>query len=70
MKNRILVACVGVPLILVVLFLLPRPFTPTLIAVLAAVGTYEALHVIGMNHPRIALYTAILAIAFEPFKLC
>ena len=66
MKNRILVACVGVPLILVVLFLLPKPFTPTLIAVLAAVGTYEALRAIGMNHPRIALYTAILDIAI-PF---
>ena len=39
MKNRILVACVGIPLILVVLFVLPKPFTPTMIAILAAVGT-------------------------------
>ena len=66
MKNRILVACVGIPLILVVLFVLPKPFTPTMIAILAAVGTYEAMHAIGMNHPRIALYTAVLAIAI-PF---
>ena len=65
-KNRILVACVGVPVILVVLFVLPAPFTPALIAVLSAVGTYEALHAIGMNHPRIALYTAIIALAI-PF---
>ena len=53
MRNRILVACVGVPVILVVLYVLPAPFTPALIAVLSAVGTYEALHAIGMNHPRI-----------------
>lgn len=66
MKNRILVACVGIPLILVVLFVLPKPFTPTMIAILSAVGTYEALHAIGMNHPRIALYTAVLAIGI-PF---
>lgn len=66
MKNRILVACVGVPLILVVLFVLPEPFTPALVAVLSAVGAYEAMHAIGMNHPRIGLYTAILALAI-PF---
>ncbi|MDY3014591.1 MAG: phosphatidate cytidylyltransferase [Evtepia sp.] len=62
MKSRILVACVGIPLILVVLFALPEAFTPALVAVLSAVGTYEALHAIGMNHPRIALYTAALAV--------
>ena len=66
MRNRILVACVGVPVILVVLYVLPAPFTPALIAVLSAVGTYEALHAIGMNDPRIALYTAIVALAI-PF---
>ena len=63
MRNRILVACIGVPLILVVLFVLPDPFTPALIAVLSVVATYEALHAIGMNHPRIALYTALVALA-------
>ncbi|MFR2156539.1 MAG: polyprenyl diphosphate synthase [Evtepia gabavorous] len=31
-RNRILVACVGVPVILVVLYVLPAPFTPALIA--------------------------------------
>jgi phosphatidate cytidylyltransferase len=66
MKNRILVACIGVPVILLVLFVLPAPLTPTFIAVLSVVGTYEALQAIGMNHPRIALYTAILALA-TPF---
>ena len=43
MRNRILVACVGVPVILVVLFVLPEAFTPALIAVLSVIGTYEAL---------------------------
>ncbi|MFR4758447.1 MAG: hypothetical protein ACLT9P_10490 [Evtepia gabavorous] len=38
MRNRILVACVGVPVILVVLYVLPAPFTPALIAVLSAGG--------------------------------
>ena len=66
MKKRILVACVGIPVILLVLFVLPAPFTPALIAVLSVVGTYEALHAIGMNHPRIALYTAAVALAI-PF---
>ena len=66
MKNRILVACVGIPIILVALFLLPEIFTPVLVAVLSAIATYEALHAIGMNHPRIALYTEVLAFAI-PF---
>lgn len=61
MKNRLLVAGVGVPLILLVLFVLPEPLTPTFVALLSAIGTYEAMHAIGMNHPRIALYTAIVA---------
>ena len=63
MLNRILVACVGIPVILVALFVLPPIFTPILIGVLSAVGTYEALHAIKMNHPRIALYTMLLALA-------
>ena len=63
MLNRILVACVGIPVILVALFVLPSIFTPILIGVLSAVGTYEALHAIKMNHPRIALYTMLLALA-------
>lgn len=61
MKNRLLVAGVGVPLILLVLFVFPEPLTPTFVALLSAIGTYEAMHAIGMNHPRIALYTAIVA---------
>ncbi len=61
MKNRLLVAGVGVPLILLVLYVLPEPLTPTFVALLSAIGTYEAMHAIGMNHPRIALYTAVVA---------
>lgn len=63
MLNRILVACVGIPIILVALFVLPLIFTPILIAVLSTVGTFEALQAIKMNHPRIALYTMLLALA-------
>ena len=62
MLNRILVACVGIPIILVALFVLPPIFTPILIGVLSVVGTYEALHAVNMNHPRIALYTMLLAL--------
>ena len=62
MLNRILVACVGIPVILVALFVLPPVFTPILIGVLSVVGTYEALHAVKMNHPRIALYTMLLAL--------
>ncbi len=60
MKNRLLVAGVGIPVILLVFFVLPEPLTPTAVALLSAIGTYEAMHAIGMNHPRIALYTAIV----------
>lgn len=63
MLNRILVACVGIPIILVALFVLPPIFTPILIGVLSAGGTFEALQAIKMNHPRIALYTMLLAFA-------
>lgn len=63
MRKRILVAVIGIPVILVVLFLLPEFCTPALMGVLAAVGTGEALHAIGMNHPRIALYTEMVALA-------
>lgn len=66
MINRLLVACVGIPLILVVLFVLPAWFTPAFVGILAAIGTYEAMSAVGMNHPRIALYTAALALAI-PF---
>lgn len=66
MRNRIIVACIGVPVIILVLYLLPEPFTPALIAVLSAIGTYEAMGAIGMNYPRIALYTAAVALAI-PF---
>ena len=66
MKNRILVACVGIPIILVVLFVLPVIFTPVLIAVLSVIATHEALHAIGMNHIRICLYTELVAAAI-PF---
>ena len=66
MRNRIIVACAGVPAILLVLYLLPEPFTPAMIAVLSAIGTYEAMGAMGMNHPRLALYTAALAMAI-PF---
>lgn len=66
MKNRILVACVGIPLILVVLFVLPEQLTPAMIAVLSVVGTFEALKAIKMNHPRISLYTEIMALGI-PF---
>ena len=63
MRNRILVACVGIPLILVALFALPAIFTPILIGVLSVAGTYEALRVVNMDHPRVALYTMLLALA-------
>ena len=49
MKNRLLVAGVGIPLILLVLFVLPEPLTPTAIALLSAIGTYEAMHAISMR---------------------
>lgn len=66
MKNRILVACIGVPVILVVFYILPGPFTPALVGILSVVGAYEAMGAMGMTYPRIALYTAAMAMAI-PF---
>ncbi len=66
MKKRIVVAFIGVPVILVVFYLLPGPFTPALIGILSAIGAYEAMAAVGLNYPRIALYTAAIALAI-PF---
>lgn len=62
MKQRVLVGVVGVPVILIALFVLPRIFTPILIAALSVVAAHEIQNAIGMNHPRIQLYTDAIAL--------
>lgn len=66
MRNRILVAVIGIPVLLAVLFALPGIYTVIAVALLSLVGAYEAQKAIGLGHARIALYTMLLA-ACIPF---
>jgi len=61
MRNRVLVAIIGIPILLIVIFLLPPIFTAIAIALLSMVGAFEAQTAIGLGHARIALYTMLLA---------
>ena len=62
MKTRILTAAVLLPLLLVILLALPSVFTAILIGLMAAVGAYELLWSTGLvKHPRLIIYTAIMA---------
>ncbi len=66
MKQRLLVAFVGLPLLLVVLLALPAWATMLLVCAIAAVAAYELLHTVGKNVGG-AVYgmTILAAIAHE-----
>ena len=49
MKQRWLVAIIGLPLLLAVLLLCPQWATMLLVCAIAAVAAYELLHVAGKN---------------------
>lgn len=58
MKSRLLVAAVGIPLLLVILFLCPPLVTAAAIAVLSAIGARELLCTTGiLRHSRMLIYT-------------
>jgi len=61
LRNRILVALVGSPILLWVLLGLPPIFTPVFVALLAMVASYEASRALGVKHLRIQAYSMVLS---------
>lgn len=68
MKQRLLVAAVGVPLLIVVLVILPPIATAILTAAIAAAAAYELLHTAGKNVPPVVYaltcLTAVLTVGY------
>ena len=66
MKERIIVAAVSVPILIIILFFLPPYIFTGLIALICAVSAYELLHAIGAKgNERITIY-AVFAAALIP----
>ncbi len=63
MKQRLLVAAVGVPLLILVLVFLPPVATAILVAAIAGAAAYELLHTAGKNIPVTVYVLTILAAA-------
>lgn len=64
MGVRILAACVGLPLLLVIVLLLPPIGTAILFAAACVIAAYEMLWRTGLlKHVRILIYTAVMAAA-------
>ena len=63
MRNRILVAAVGTPILLVVLLALPPIYTPVFIAVLTAIAAFEMSRALGVMQIRLRLYAMAFAAA-------
>ncbi len=62
MKSRLLVAAVGIPLLLVILFLCPKIIAVLAVSILSAIGARELLHTTGIvSHTRMLLYSMAAA---------
>ncbi len=62
MKARLLVAAVGIPLLLVILFLCPTIVTALTLSALSAIGTREFLKTTGLvTHVRMLIYSMVMA---------
>lgn len=61
MKQRLLVAALGVPLLLVILLFAPAEATALMCALLAAVGCYELMHAAGGGEWRLLAAMPLLA---------
>lgn len=68
MKQRLLVAAIGVPLLIVVLVILPPLATAILTAAIAGAAAYELLHTAGKNVPPViyvlTCLTAVLTVGY------
>ncbi len=64
MLTRILTACIGLPLLLVIVLLLPPVATAILFALACGIGAYEMLWRTGiLKHKRVLVYTVVSAMA-------
>ena len=62
MKSRLLVAAVGIPLLLIVLFLCPPIVAAVAVALLSAIGASELLHTTRIvPHKRMVAYGVVIA---------
>lgn len=62
MKQRLLVAAVGVPLLIIILFFCPPIVLAVALSALSAIGAAELSKVIGSNtYPRMTVYSAVMA---------
>ena len=62
MKQRLLVAAIGVPLLLVVLLVLPPIATTILAAAIAGAAAYELLHTAAKKPARLYALTILCAV--------
>ena len=61
MKQRVMVAVVGIPLLLIVVLVLPTAATVLLVGAIAAVGAFELLRAAGKNVHRLQKLTIAMA---------
>ena len=66
MKSRLLVAAVGIPLLLVILFVCPKIVTTMAICLLSAIGIREMLYTTGIASHKTMLYAAMDMGVFLP----
>ena len=62
MKQRLLVAAVGVPALLVILLALPPVATTILVCLIASIASYELIHT-ACKQPRPIVYILTIACA-------
>ena len=63
MKNRILVACIYVPILFIVMFFLPAYIFTGVVALICAVSAYELHHAMGgKKNDRIVIYTVFSSV--------
>lgn len=68
LKNRVLVAIIGVPILLTTLLMLPSIYTPVLIAALSVVAMFEVGRAFHIKHTIIRLESMLLA-GLVPFLI-
>lgn len=62
MKQRVLTAVLGIPVVLLLLIVAPKPLAAGVMGVLMALGVYEVLFVTRIvKHPRMVLYSCAMA---------
>lgn len=68
MFQRVMVAVVGIPFLLVVLLLLPEWAPAILVTAMCAMGAHELLHAVGVKNKALR-WTGVLAAALVPVEI-